>query len=323
MSPFERIIPAIDLPDSLWADEILRIAPRLADAYRDSIAAHNLTRISLARSPKVSPVGGTTPQAADEHFAQAFDGSAARTELAFLDPKEEVVNVADALAKVGAGGRIAVLDLPSGAGAFSLAFLCTLAELRARDAVPRVPLEAVVIGGELNSRATHYAKDLYGRVRHLLAAQAVDVEYKPMHWDVCDPISTAMVLKRFVADADMATRKLVVVSNFSGFMKTRGKRKEAEPQLDEVFRFCTGARSTALWIEPQTNAATDAGGVLQWVVDMVTRRLPRVAEFVGLAPGQAEAPAMTQVGFALPLFPGRTSVVRLAILRFDLRDTAP
>ncbi len=204
----ERIVPVEDLPTSLCASGMLYIAPDLATAYVTAVNLHGLNQLANARDLKSAPVGGPTKEAADKHFAQAFDGSVARTELAFLDPKSEVANVADALAKLCAGGPIAILDLPCGAGAFSLSILCTLAELRARGTLPRQPLDVVVVGGEFNSHASRYASDLFARVNSFLITQAINVEFKPLFWDVCDPVSNSDVLKRFVADSDRVRTKL-------------------------------------------------------------------------------------------------------------------
>jgi hypothetical protein len=319
----ERIVPVEDLPTSLWSEEILHIAPDLAAAYCAAVRSRGLEALACARDAKSPPVGGVTQQLSDKHFAQAFDGSVARTALAFLDPKSEVAHVADALAKVCAGGRIAILDVPSGAGAFSLSILCGLAELRASGTVPRQPLDVLVVGGEFNPRASEHATDLHHRLKSSLAAQAIHIEHKAMSWDVCDPMSTTDLLRRFVVDAAQAERKLVAVSNFSDFLKTSGKWQEAEPQLDEIFRFCSGSCSTALWLEPQTNAATHSGGILSRAVDLFKRKLNRVAHLVGIGLRAGDDASKTQANFALPLQPGRTAVARLAVLRFDLQARTP
>ena len=319
----DRLVPVEDLPASLWVGDTMKIPPALAAAYIETIRLHSLEQLANARDPRKAPVGGPTREDADTHFAQQFDGSVARTEVAFLDPKSEVANVADALARACAGGRIAILDLPSGAGAFSLSILCALAELREVGTLPRMPLDVVVVGGEFNGRATQHANDLYQHVNDRLVAQAIHVQHKPMFWDVCDPVSTADVLKRFVADSDRARTKVVAVSNFSGFLKEKGKRGRAEQQINEVFRYCSGDNSLALWLEPQTNDAMHDGGILSWAVGLVKGKLRKVARIVGLLSESVESPATTEVTFALPLRPDRTAIARLAVLRFDLRAPTP
>lgn len=315
-TPANRIVAVDDLPASLWSKKTLYIAPRLATAYCAAIHAHGLRGLADARDPDKSPVGGPTKESADEHFAQAFDGSVARTQLALLDPKSEVSHVADSLACFLAGGRVAVLDLPSGAGAFALSVLCTLAELRASGVVPRQPLDVVVVGGEFNPHASNYAIDMYGQVRGALEAQAIIVEFKVFKWDVCDRVSTTEMVKQFVADAERADRKLVAVSNFSGFLAKEKKQKDAERQLEEIFRYSSGKHAIALWLEPKTNAASK--NLFPWI----QRAKEMLWSFVHSVTGSSkasEALAETETQFSLSLHPERVATARLSVVRFALR----
>ena len=312
----ERIVPVEDLPPSLWCKNVLHIAPKLARAYCDTIQSHGLVGLADARDPNNPPVGGPTPRAADEHFAQAFDGSVARTELAFLDPKSEMVHIADAFSFLFAGGKIAVLDIPSGAGAFALSLLCTLAELRASGVVPRQPLDVVVIGGEFNRHATDYALELYGQVRDELASQAIAVEFKPFQWDVCDKVSTTSVVKQFIADAHNADRRLVAVSNFSGFLTKERKQKAAEPQLEEIFRYSAGNKCTLIWLEPKTNEARQ--NLFSWLLRSMEKVWTRI-QFISGSSKSQDVQAESEALFVLPLHSDRTCTARLLVNRFELR----
>lgn len=312
----ERIIPVNDLPLSLWCKNVLHIAPTLARAYCNTIRSRDLLSLADARDPNNPPVGGPTPKAADEHFAQAFDGSVARTELALLDPKGEMVHVADAFSCLFAGGRIAILDIPSGAGACALSLLCTLAELRSSNVVPRQPLEVVVIGGEFNPHATNYASSLYASVRDSLAAQAITVEFKPFQWDVCDKVSTTRIVKQFVTDAHSTDRKLVAVSNFSGFLTKERKQKDAEPQLEEIFRYSADNKCTLIWLEPKTNEARK--NLFSWLLHQMEKVWTRV-QFISGSQGSKDVQAESEAQFALPLHPDRVCTVRLLVNRFQLR----
>ncbi len=317
MSGPSRIVPIEDLPDSLWSNSTLYIAPQLLAAYCESVRVHHLEALATSPDQRDSPVGGDTDAAADKHFAQAFDGSVARTELALLDPKGEVSHIADALTKLFAGGRIAILDIPSGAGAFSLAILSTLAELRAREILPRQPLEVVIVGGEYNPRASEYADDLHNKLQQSFLEQGIQVEHKALFWNVCDQVSTTALLQRYIADSGNVDRKLVVVSNFSGFLVKSSKQKDAEPQLEEIFRFCSGSNSTALWIEPQTKAATS--NLFTWIFTAIKKSIWRFLRLVPSDSERKESPVQTEAKFELPLKSGKIATARLSILRFDLR----
>jgi hypothetical protein len=85
-----RILDPSILPVTLWepSEQLLILPPILASAYEAIIDCHKLRLLAASRNRDNPPVGGLTQHKADEHFAQAFDGSAARTQLALLDPKD-------------------------------------------------------------------------------------------------------------------------------------------------------------------------------------------------------------------------------------------
>ncbi len=314
MAP-QRIVPVEDIPLSLWDTALLRLPPALATAYCNAVTAHGLAEVAAARDPNRAPVGGLSENEAKIHFAQAFDGSSARVALAVLDPKVEVARVADALTVLFAGGRIAVLDVPCGAGAFFLSVLAAVAELRARRVLPRHPLDVTVIGGDINMHAAKFAHDLLERIRPTLSDQAIEVSFACQQWDVHDDVNTAALLKRFITDSVGAERTAVVVSNFSGFLKSSGNWQKAREQLKDLFMYCPGNHRTALWLEPKTKAATES--LRSWIAGAIRESWRRVMTyFQGI--NEDEALEQTEAEFQLPLEPNSRSVVRLSVQRFEL-----
>lgn len=313
-----RLVLVEDIPDSLWSGDRMRIPPILASAYAEVIRDRGLADEAFRRQPGESPVGGLTREAAEDHFAKAFDGSSARVQLVALDPKGELLQVNRALALSCLGGSLAILDIPSGAGAFSLSLLCTLAELRSKTVMPRHPLDVTVIAGEINQSATSIAAEMYTKVREALAAQAIHVQLESVQWDVLDRASTTTLVKSFVRVAERAERRLVAVSNFSGFLKQESKFKKAYPQLEEIFRYSSGTPwSTAVWLEPRTNAAQRA------IFPRVRSMLSAVQNLLGLTQGsgsgQNESVAESSaVLFVLPLVEGQCAWARVVVKDFAL-----
>jgi hypothetical protein len=88
MSRIKRLIEPKHLPFSLWdaENEILHISPSLALAYETIIDRRGLRELGKTRDPKDAPIGGESQERSEQHFAQQFDGSAARVQLAFTDP---------------------------------------------------------------------------------------------------------------------------------------------------------------------------------------------------------------------------------------------
>ena len=166
------------IPATLWSRELdlLLIPPSLATSYELLIDRCHLRELSESRDANNPPVGGLSQAEVDKHFAQAFDGSAARMELALLDPNGVVTHCSDALIGSLAGGKLCLTDAPCGAGAATFAILATIAELRAQGVFPRQPLEVLMIGAELSDPARVHAASMLKELRASLEAQAIFVE---------------------------------------------------------------------------------------------------------------------------------------------------
>lgn len=320
--PYERLVSDQDIPDSLWSPSgrHLIIPPALVRAYAKAIRAHNLENLSQRGGAGSGPVGGLSKDASDQHFAQSFSGSVARMQLAALDPDCHAAHVADAFAKMLAGGRILIIDVPSGSGAASLALLCTICELRAKGVLPRLPLDIVLIGGEISPYARAYSQYLLTEVRSDLSDQAINVESSLVHWDACDRASTTLLVKQIVRSIDGCAGALMVVANFNGFLHQSGKQKEVRPQLEELFRYAASSNTTAIWIEPQNNGAVAQGGLFPWLRKLFKDTfLQRLVEMIPLGTND-EFVTMTASKFRHPIRATDVYDVRLAVVRFSLRD---
>jgi len=135
----ERLLNPQHLPASLWdgPSETLRLPPPLARAYETVIDRHGLRTLANSRDFDNPPVGGVTQTLTNQHFAQAFDGSVARAQLALVDPLSDAAEASNAYVSSLAGNRLSLIDAPCGAGAAALAFLASIAELLACNVLPR------------------------------------------------------------------------------------------------------------------------------------------------------------------------------------------
>ncbi|MEQ1685305.1 MAG: hypothetical protein ABL916_16785 [Burkholderiaceae bacterium] len=316
----ERLLRPDELPESLWNQTAgtLTLPIALIDAYVRAVDASKLRHIGINRPPGGGPVGGLTRESANEHFAQAFDGSAARTMLALLDPKNEVGSTSDCFVAAAAGADLALTDAPCGAGAAALSLLTTIASLRAHGVLPRSVLNVRLIGGELSEHAVAHASALLADIRPSLEAQAIFVEHQFIRWDVTDSLSTSDLIKACVVQGVGRACKLLVVANFNGFLVKDQKLKVAQPQLNELFRYASGGHSFAIWIEPDMNRATEKGGLFSSVLRLFSdggwRHFGKVDPDIS-----AEKPVFTSSArFRLPLQPEMTARVGLAVMPIDL-----
>jgi hypothetical protein len=205
-------------------------------------------------------IGGIDKKATDEHLAWRFSGSCARVQLAMLDPHNHLSEVADAFARVFSGGTILMADVPCGSGAAAMSILATVAELRKRGCVPRQPLYVKLVGGELSEFARGYASDGLLNIMSALNEQAIWVQPEFHSWDALCKFSTADLIRRLTLLGDGCSARALVLANFSGFLNSNGKWKEAAPQFESLFVHSRDKQSVAVWIEPQTNAVLNENG---------------------------------------------------------------
>lgn len=310
-----RLLKQKEIPRTLWdaRDDLLRLPGHLSEAYVAALEKRDLITLASARLG-ATPVGGLSKDKTEQHFAQAFDGSVARVLLCILDPKGEAGPSSDIFMTIAAGGHLCITDAPCGAGAASLALLSCLADLRSTGILPRTRLDVDVIGGELSSHARDIAVELLDEIRPNLASQAIFINYSMENWNVTDPVSNADLIKRSVRSGDDFSRRLIVVANFSGFLERERKRKDALPQLEELFRFHVGKNTLGLWIEPRTNSAVQKGGLFAWLMKLVTGDWKR---FAGAAVNSDNSEPVShyesESRFELPVTAPNSARVNLAV----------
>jgi hypothetical protein len=313
------IVSPLQLPSSLWEakKKILLLPPALAEAYRTVVEGSEiLLKYAAARDPNNPPVGGISQEQSDKHFAQAFDGSATRVQLAVLDPEGRVPKASRAFYQMLSGNSVTITDAPCGSGAASLAFLAIIAELRAESILPRLPLDVALIGAELSAPARRYAKQMLSALVPSLEQQSIFVQAEFTEWDVTNSVSSARLISRIISLRSTHPKLLLVVANFNAFLERPGNRKKAEPQLEELFRHSSTKRSVAVWIEPQTNKAIARGGLMSWVIEKAKGLWKKWTTVSADSGGDGFGKA--QARFRSPLEASQTHAVRLAVIRLNL-----
>ncbi len=293
----------------------LLLPPALAEAYRNAIDDAGLGTLAAGRNRGSPPVGGLTQQDTDKHFAQAFDGSVARAELAVIDPNNDVASISDAFIRCLSGNQLCLVDAPCGAGAATLSFLTTIAELREKGILPRQPLEVRLVAAELSEPARLRAIEMIQRVNDFLESQAIFLTHEFLEWNVTSAVSNANLVRRMVVNSDAVAKTLLVIANFNGFLEHSGNKKSAQPQLSELFRFGAenAKQNLAIWIEPDMNRVVNESGLFSWVGKCCSTiwRL-----FVKSDTENALATATSR--FADPVDPTQSPRVGLAVLQLQL-----
>ena len=264
----ERLIQISDIPNTLrcTSKKYIHLPEKLIATWYVLLDKNGIRDKANQKAPK-SIAGGFTKSATNEHLAFRFTGSAARVELAILSPNHHESEISDAFAKTFSGGKVLLADVPCGSGAASLSVLATIAELRAQSVLPRMPLEVVLVGGEIAEFARENFKAGIQVLKDNLEKQSITVSETVKNWDVCDKLSNTDLIKELTLLGKTCGAKMLLLANFSEFLQGEGKWKEAKPQFDELFRHFRSDKSFAIWIEPQTNKVLpDKGGLLKHVI---------------------------------------------------------
>lgn len=261
------------------------------------------------------PVGGLDQERTDKHFAQAFDGSCARAQLAVLDPKNDVPQISNSFVSFLAGNSACLTDSPCGAGAAAFSFLAIVAELRAQNVLPRMPLTISLLGAELSAPARAYAQEMLTELRPALESQAIFLEAEWLEWDVTSSLSNTDLVRQMTRAAEKKARRLLVIANFNAFLEKERKKRDAKPQIEELFRHASGNNSMAIWIEPDMNSATV--GLFPWLRELLRGAWRRFArEYSGES--NPESLPRSAARFRLPLIPSQSARVRLAVVAIEL-----
>jgi hypothetical protein len=313
----KRFIPVEMIPDSLWnrGSSILHLPPQLISSWTQLLDKYGLREKAMQRAPEGFQ-GGMSKEDTDNHLAWRFTGSSARVMLPMLDPLGNLNEIANAFARTFSGNRVFLADLPCGSGAASMSILSVLCELRKQRCMPRMPLEVVIMGGEISKYAQIYAKEALGSLVKDLEEQAITIEFEAMDWDVCDPFSNTDLTKHMTLRSQNCATKLLVLANFSGFLQRNSKWKEANRQFEELFRHSREENSIAIWIEPNRNDVTSQGGFIPRLIQWFKRKFAALLlEKEGNENQNSYAQSVVKVKHPLNDGTFRTTLV---VVQFDL-----
>jgi hypothetical protein len=307
-----RLIPKELIPHTLWDHEssVLYLPPQLISGWKILLEKNGLLDKATTRAPEGFE-GGMSKEDTDNHFAWRFTGSVARVMLSVLDPKQDLHEISDVFTQFFSGNRIFLADLPCGSGAASLSILSVYCELRKQGLIPREPLDVVVVGGEISKFAQCYANEGLTYLLSELEDQAISLEFEIMDWDVCDRFLNTDLIHHLTLRSQGCSAKVLMLANFSGFLQRNNKWKDAQEQIDELFRFNRGQDSIALWIEPQKSDVTKTNGFMPRLIEWFK------VKFSAILSTKDVYQQESSVDVKHPLNDG-TFKTNLVVVRFDL-----
>ncbi|MGC7893894.1 hypothetical protein [Vibrio anguillarum] len=307
-----RLISQEDLPDTLWCsvNSEMLLPDKLVSSWLQLLKDNGLEDLAKTSAEK-GFIGGISQEDTNKHLAWRYNGSCARVILSMLDPHHELTDVSNAYAKLFAGNRVFLADIPSGSGAAAISILCTFAELRKKNVLPRYPLEVVIVAGEISQFALDYYEKQLLFITPILAEQAIKIVGSSfVRWDILSKQSTTALIREMTVKSIDCQSRMLVVCNFSGFLASdSGRWKKSTERLEEIFRHSTDDNSAVIWIEPQTNNVTSFFSKLK---DWFSSKLDY------LMPNQQKTEQLNSTAMCKQSLIEGVFRVQLSVHRFDL-----
>ena len=252
-----RLIEVKDIPDTLWIikDEKLVLPECLIDSWKGILDDRGLLK-QATEETREGEIGGISEEDTHKHYSFRYNGSCARFQLTFLDPKNDLKEVSNAFVKSLAGYDVFIADIPSGAGAASLTLLSNIAQLRKENVIPRIPLSVKILAGEISPTAIDIFNQAFNYIQATLNSQHISVELKFQKWNIKDPDSTSQLVKQITLFGNDCSDKILLLANFTGFLERDKEWNKVKEQFEEIFRHFSGKSTVAIWLEPNMNRVT-------------------------------------------------------------------
>ncbi|MBW1294043.1 hypothetical protein [Aquimarina litoralis] len=252
-----RLIKVQDIPETLWEsnNQKLLLPESLVESWKNILEIRGLLQ-QATEETRTGEIGGISEEDTHNHYSFRFNGSCARFQLTFLDPKDDLKEVSNAFIKSLAGYDVFIADIPSGTGAASLTLLSNIAQLRKENIIPRLPLSVKILAGEISSTAIEIFQQAFDKIIGTLNSQQIDVELKFQEWNIRDKDSTSQLVKQITLYGNDSSDKILLLANFTGFLEKDKKWDEVKDQFGEIFRHFSGKSTVAIWLEPNMNRVT-------------------------------------------------------------------
>ena len=253
-----RLIEQENIPRSLWRpdQETLVLPHSLTNCWKSILDQKGLLENATTEIGD-GETGGIDEKSTYEHYSFRYNGSCARFQLTFLDPKDDLKEVSNAFVKSLAGNDVFIADIPSGTGAASLSLLSNIAQLREENVIPRLPLKIKILAGEISQTAIQLFKEAFNEINPYLKDNFIEVELNFMEWNVREADSTSQLIKEITLMSHGSSNKILLLANFTGFLEQDKNWGEVQDKFEEIFRHFSGKSTIAIWLEPKMNLVVD------------------------------------------------------------------
>ncbi len=258
-----RILPVEEIPKDLWCDGKLHSPEELRVTYGEKLKEIGKYELAVEGKPKKTAIhGGVTDDETMEHFIYRFPASCGRMEFVTISPNDVMAEISDSILSTFAQGEVSVLDIPGGTGASMCSLLTTLAVLRTKDVVPKLPLTVRILSGDFSPKANEIHTEMIAKIAPILSDLAISVQHETMLWDATRNDHTAGLIDRWFNISKANSEYVVCVSNFTGALIGAGILDDFKPSMSQIFARLHDKTSTILWIEPASKSTSKLIGKL-------------------------------------------------------------
>ncbi len=228
---------------------VVHLPNALQTAYRTELARRGLLEAATAGTSEKFIHGGPTPEETLKHFKYRFANSCSRVVCILVDPANSFASLPVEVFQSFSSHKIAVLDVPCGAGASLLSLLSVLATARAHRQLPNLPLTVGVTGADVSQTALDIYSSMANALIPELAKNGIELEVTTQLWDASQINQTSGLCDSWLAAHLDANEYFVLVGNLSGITEPTIVRA-FQQSFEHITARISNVASTVLWIEP-------------------------------------------------------------------------
>ncbi len=130
-----------------------------------------------------------------------------------------------------------------------------------------LPLTLTVVGGDCSDKALGIYDSMMKRLRPLVTAYGIEINWQGLLWDATRADSTARLIDQWFASGAGAVEYIVCIANFSGALTSAGVFDQFSPSLEQILGRLHDKKGALIWVEPTSTKVQ-------------TKFLPRILEFL-------------------------------------------
>lgn len=245
-------LPSHNIPSELYKDDSIFLPEEIVEIYKNYLIKIGKYEEAKHRvKDDFGVIGGISREETIKHFTQQYANSVARIEFLILDPKNKLDLIPCDLTITLSGGNISLLDIPCGTGASTIALLATLAKLRSKSVISKLPLNVNIIAGDYSKTALEIYNEQVLKIEPFLLENGIHINFITKEWNAENEEETGNLITQWFSRSESTEEYLVLISAFSGAGKN--KKKLFEDSFKHIEVRLIDKWSTILWIEPWWN----------------------------------------------------------------------